>query len=169
MAVRAFIPYPDKRLSVVCDPVEAITDLERGIWRDMFDSMYDMPGVGLAACQIGITRALAVVDAGDGKASAVAMANPKILHASSVMREHQEGSPNLPGVWAKLERPRAVTVGFMDENGEDVERDFVGLWATSVQHQIDHLNGVMFFDRLSKTKRKMLITKSQKLVKKGLI
>jgi peptide deformylase len=169
MAVRAFIPYPDKRLSVVCDPVDAITDVERGIWRDMFDSMYDMPGVGLAACQIGITRALAVVDAGDGKDQPVRMANPVVLHASAVMREHQEGSPNLPGVWANLERPRAVTVGFMDENGEQVERDFVGLWATSVQHQVDHLNGKMFFDRLSATKRKMLITKSHKLMKKGLI
>jgi len=169
MTVRAFIPFPDKRLSVVCDPVDEITDVERGIWRDMFDSMYDMPGVGLAACQIGITRALAVVDAGDGKDTPVAMANPVVLHASSVMREHQEGSPNLPGVWANLERPRAVTVGFMDENGEQVERDFVGLWATSVQHQIDHINGKMFFDRLSNTKRKMLIAKSQKLAKKGLI
>jgi peptide deformylase len=169
MAVHAFIPFPDKRLSVVCDPVEAITDVEREIWRDMFDSMYDMPGVGLAACQIGITRALAVVDAGDGKEKPVRMANPVILHASAVMREHQEGSPNLPGVWANLQRPRAVTVGFMDENGEQVERDFVGLWATSVQHQVDHLNGIMFFDRLSKTKRKMLISKAQKLSKKGLI
>jgi peptide deformylase len=169
MAVRAFIPFPDKRLSVVCDPVMTITDVEREIWRDMFDSMYDMPGVGLAACQIGITRALAVVDAGDGKDKPVKMANPVILHASAVMREHQEGSPNLPGVWANLQRPRGVTVGFMDENGEQVERDFVGVWATSVQHQVDHLNGVMFFDRLSKTKRKMLIAKAQKLSKKGLI
>ena len=169
MAVRAFIPFPDKRLSVVCDPVEAITDVEREIWRDMFDSMYAMPGVGLAACQIGITRALAVVDAGDGKEKPVRMANPVVLHSSAVMRVHQEGSPNLPGVWANLERPRAVTVGFMGENGEQVERDFVGLWATSVQHQVDHLNGVMFFDRLSKTKRKMLINKAQKLSKKGLI
>ena len=169
MAVRAFISFPDKRLSVVCDQVDMITDVERGIWRDMFDSMYDMPGVGLAACQIGITRALAVVDAGDGKDKPVRMANPVILHASAIMREHQEGSPNLPGVWANLERPRGVTVGFMDEHGAQVERDFVGLWATSVQHQIDHLNGVMFFDRLSKTKRKMLISKAQKLSKKGLI
>jgi peptide deformylase len=169
MAVRAFIPYPDKRLAVVCEPVAAITDVEREIWRDMFDSMYDMPGVGLAACQIGITRSLAVVDAGDGREDPVHMANPVILHASAVMREHQEGSPNLPGVWANLERPRAVTVGFMDENGAQVERDYVGLWATSVQHQVDHLNGRMFFDRLSKTKRKMLIAKAQKLSKKGLI
>jgi peptide deformylase len=169
MAVRPFIPYPDKRLSVVCDRVEAITDVERGIWQDMFDSMYDMPGVGLAACQIGITRALAVVDAGDGHDQPVRMANPVILHTSAVMREHQEGSPNLPGVWANLERPRAVTVEYMDENGNQDERDFVGVWATSVQHQVDHLNGRMFFDHLSATKRKMLITKSQKLVKKGLI
>jgi peptide deformylase len=75
----------------------------------------------------------------------------------------------LPGVWANIKRPRAVTVGFMDENSVQIERDFVGLWATSIQHQIDHLNGVMFFDHLSKVKRKMLIIKSQKLAKQGLI
>ena len=169
MAIHTFIKFPDKRLMVKCKPVVSITDLERKIWCDMFDSMYDMLGVGLAACQIGITRALAVVDAGDGRNIPISMANPVVLHTSAALVEHQEGSPNLPGVWANIKRPRAVTVGFMDENSVQIERDFVGLWATSVQHQIDHLNGVMFFDHLSKVKRKMLIIKSQKLVKQGLI
>ena len=102
MAIHTFIKFPDKRLMIKCNPVVSISDLERKIWRDMFDSMYDMPGVGLAACQIGITRALAVVDAGDGRDKPVSMANPVILHASAVMVEHQEGSPNLPGVWANI-------------------------------------------------------------------
>ncbi|WP_294229106.1 peptide deformylase, partial [uncultured Shimia sp.] len=85
-----------------------------------------------------------------------------ILHASAQPREHEEASPNLVGVSAKIERPRAVTVRYLDESGETVEKDFVGLWATSVQHQIDHINGKMYFDHLSKTKRSMLIKKAQK-------
>ena len=96
------------------------------------------------------------------------MANPKILYSSGVYIENQEGSPNLPGVWANIKRPRAVTVSYIDKNGNQIERDFVGLWAVSVQHQIDHLNGKMFFEHLSSTKRKMLINKSQKLSKQGL-
>ena len=167
MAVRRFIPYPDKRLKTVCEPVPEITDEVRAIWDDMLDSMYAMPGVGLGAPQIGVLQALAVMDCSDTKNEPVRMANPEILHRSAKMRTHEEGSPNLPGVWAKLERPRAVTVRFMDETGETVERDFVGLWATSAQHQIDHLAGKMFIDHLSPTKRKMLIAKSAKLAKRN--
>ena len=91
------------------------------------------------------------------------MANPTILHASAEMRLHEEASPNLPGVAASFERPRAVTVRFMNEAGVYERQDFVGLWATSVQHQIDHLNGNMYFDHLSRTKRDMLVKKAQKL------
>jgi peptide deformylase len=90
------------------------------------------------------------------------MANPEILHASVQPREHDEASPNLVGVSANISRPRAVTVRFMNEQGMIEERDFVGLWATSVQHQIDHINGKMYFDHLSKTKRDMLIRKARK-------
>ena len=168
MAVKKFIRYPDKRLSVKCDLVSSITAKEHEIWKDMFDSMYNMPGIGLAACQIGIMRSLAVVVVGDGKVEPFEMANPKILYSSDIFVENQEGSPNLPGVWAKIKRPRAVTVSYIDKNGNQIERDFVGLWAVSVQHQIDHLNGKMFFDHLSNVRRKMLINKSQKLSKQGL-
>ena len=168
MAVKKFIRYPDKRLSVKCDLVSSITAKEHEIWKDMFDSMYNMPGIGLAACQIVIMRSLAVVDVGDGKVEPFEMANPKILYSSDIFVENQEGSPNLPGVWAKIKRPRAVTISYIDKNGNQIERDFVGLWAVSVQHQIDHLNGKMFFDHLSNVRRKMLINKSQKLSKQGL-
>ena len=166
MAVRRFLPYPDKRLRAVCAPVDAITDDVKQIWQDMLDSMYAMPGVGLGANQIGEGLRLAVVDCSDTHDKPVRMANPKILHASAKMREHEEGSPNLPGVWAKIDRPRAVTVEYMDETGALVEKDFVGLWATSVQHQIDHLDGKMFFDHLSPVKRKMLLAKAAKLAKR---
>ncbi len=162
MTVRKCIPWPDKRLRTPAEPVEAITDEIRSIWADMIDTMEAMPGVGLAAVQIGVMKRLAVVDASEARGQAVRMANPEVLHASVQLRPHDEASPNLPGVHARIERPRAVTVRFLNEAGEMEDRDFVGLWATSVQHQIDHLNGKMYFDHLSKVKRDMLIRKASK-------
>lgn len=167
MAPRPFLGYPDKRLRTVCTPVGAITDAQHAVWDDMLEAMYAMPGVGLAANQIGTLQRLAVVDCSAAHDAPVRMANPEILHASVKLREHEEGSPNLPGVWAKIARPRAVTVRYLDALGETIERDFVGLWATSVQHQIDHLNGKLFFDHLSATKRKMLLAKAAKLAKRS--
>ena len=163
MSVRRCLPWPNACLRTSAEPVEEITDEVRAIWDDMIDTMEAMPGVGLAANQIGILKRLAVVDASDDRGRAVRMANPEILHASVKLRSHEEASPNLPGVFAKIDRPRAVTVRFMGENGTVREQDFVGLWATSVQHQIDHLNGKMYFDHLSKTKRDMLLRRAKKL------
>lgn len=163
MSVRPFIPFDDRRLHTPADPVAQITETVRMIWDDMIETMDAMPGVGLAAPQIGITMRLAVVDASDKRGQAVRMANPEVLHASVQMRKHDEASPNLPGVWASIERPRAVTVRFLNEMGDIEERDFVGLWATSVQHQIDHLNGKTYVDHLSPLRRKMLVQKSKKL------
>lgn len=163
MTVRRCLPWPDKRLRSVAEPVGEITDETKAAWRDMIDTMEAMPGVGLAATQIGVMQRLAVVDASEKRGQAVRMANPEILHASIQLREHEEASPNLPGVSAKISRPRAVTVQFINEDGEQEVRDFVGLWATSVQHQIDHLNGKMFFDHLSKVKLDMLLRKARKV------
>ena len=161
--IRRCLPWPDARLRTPAAPVEAVTDEIRAIWTDMIDTMEAMPGVGLAAPQIGVMLRLAVVDASDTRGQAVRMANPEVLHASVQLRPHEEASPNLPGVSALIERPRAVTVRFLNEAGEVEERDFVGLWATSVQHQIDHLNGRMYFDRLGKVKRDMLLRKAKKV------
>ena len=141
MTVRPFLPYRDRRLHMPAEPVAAITETVRMIWDDMIDTMERMPGVGLAAPQIGIMLRLAVVDASTRRGEAVRMANPEILHESVQLRSHEEASPNLPGVSAMIERPRAVTVRFLNDAGQIEERDFVGLWATSVQHQIDHLDG----------------------------
>ena len=163
MTVRPCIPWPDKRLRTPADPVAEITDEIRAIWQDMVDTMEAMPGVGLAAPQIGVMLRLAVVDASDERGRAVKMANPEILQASSETRDHEEASPNLPGVYAKLTRPKMVTVRYLDENGMINRRDFSDLWATSVQHQIDHLNGNMYFDNLSKMKRDMLLRKARKV------
>ena len=165
MAHRPYVMWPDKRLRTAAAPVEAITDEIRAIWDEMIEAMETMPGVGLAAVQLGIPMALAVVDASEKRGQAIRMANPEILHASVQLREHDEASPNLPGVSAKIERPRAVTVRFLNEKGIWDRRDFVGLWATSVQHQIDHLQGKMYFDRLGKVKRDMLLKRAQKIAR----
>ena len=167
MTVRPFVPYPDKRLRTPAEPVAEVNETVWMIWDDMVETMDAMPGYGLAAPQIGIMLRLAVVDCSDKRGQAVKMANPEVLHASVQLRKHEEASPNLPGVSAAIERPRAVTVKFLNEGGETEERDFVGLWATSVQHQIDHLNGKMFIDHLSPTRRKMLVARSEKLRKRG--
>ena len=162
MTVRACLPWPDKRLRSVAAAVAEITDDIHAIWTDMIDTMEAMPGVGLAAPQIGVMLRLAVVDASETRGQAVRMANPEVLHASVQSRTHDEVSPNLPGVHASIARPRAVTVRFLNSAGQLEERDFVGLWATSVQHQIDHLNGRMYFDHLSKVKRDMLLRRAKK-------
>lgn len=162
MPARPFVPYPDKRLKTAVPPVAEITDDIRAIWDDMVETMDAMPGYGLAAPQIGVMQQLAVVDCSEERGKAVRMANPEILHASAQLREHEEASPNLPGMSAVIARPRAVTVRFLNVDGEVEERDFVNLWATSVQHQIDHLQGKMYFDRLKPVKRQMFLKKAKK-------
>ncbi len=162
MTVRTCLPWPDKRLRTNAEDVTEITDEIRAIWDDMIDTMEAMPGVGLAATQIGVMLRLAVVDGSTERGKAKKLANPEILHSSVELREHEEASPNLPGVSAKVKRPCAVTVKFLNEHGIVDRRDFVGIEATSVQHQIDHLNGRMYFDRLSKVKRDMLLRKAKK-------
>lgn len=165
MSVRACLPYGDRRLHTPAAPVAEITETVRMIWDDMIETMEAMPGVGLAAPQIGVLLRLAVVDASEKRGQVVRMANPEVLHASVQMRTHDEASPNLPGVSAPIARPRAVTVRFLNDAGEMEERDFVGLWAVSVQHQIDHLNGKLYVDRLSPLRRKMLVARSAKLAR----
>lgn len=156
------ILWPDKRLVTPADPIDGITDEIREIWRDMVDTMEAMPGVGMAATQFGIMMRLAVVDASHERGQAVLMANPEIIQSSNEMREHIEGSPNLPGVSAKLIRPARVDVRYMDHAGIYVRKEFKGLWSTSVQHQIDHLDGKLYVHRLSRTKRDMILKKVAK-------
>lgn len=162
MTARRCLPWPNKCLRMPADPVDRITDEIRAIWDAMIDTMEAMPGVGLAAPQIGVMQRLAVVDASQERGKVVRMANPEILHASGQLRSHEEASPNLPGVSATIDRPRAVTVRFIGSDGTVQDQDFVGLWATSVQHQIDHLNGRMYFDHLSRPKRDMLLRRARK-------
>lgn len=163
MSVRPILAWPHAMLRTPAKDVDQVTDEIRAIWADMVETMDAMPGLGLAAVQIGVPLRMAVVDCSDKRGQAVLMANPEVLHASVHLREHEEASPCLPGVSAVIERPRAVTVRFLNEQGQVEDRDFVDLWATSVQHQIDHLAGKMYFDRLSGLKRKMLLAKAEKL------
>ncbi len=164
--MRVCVPYPNAVLRTPAQDVAVITDEVRQLWADMVQVMEAMPGYGLAAVQIGVPLRLAVVDCSEGRGQAVLMANPAVLHASGQFREHEEASPNLPGVSAVIRRPRAVTVRFLNADGEMEDRDFVNLWATSAQHQIDHLAGKMYFDHLSPLKRKMLIARADKLRKR---
>ncbi len=163
MAVRSCLPWPDKRLRTPATEIEQITEGHHGIWQDLIDTMEAMPGVGMGANQIGEMVRLAVVDASEKRGQVVRMANPVILHSSIELRPHEEASPNLLGVSAVIKRPRAVTVEYLNDAGEMETRDFVGLWATSVQHQFDHLNGKLFIDYLGAMKRQMITRKMQKL------
>ena len=160
---RAFVMWPHPALRQPAAPVAEITTDVRAVWDEMIAAMEAMPGVGLAAVQLGVPLRLAVVDASEARGQAVRMANPEILHKSVELRPHEEASPNLPGVSAEIMRPRAVTVRFLNADGAVEDRDFVGLWATSAQHQIDHLDGRMYFDHLSRLKRDRLIKRSRKL------
>ncbi len=161
--MKTCLPYPHPILKSIAAPVAAITPEVRAIWADMVEVMDAMPGYGLAAPQIGVSLRLALVDCSDTRGQAILMANPQVLHASIQMREHEEASPNLPGVSAVISRPRAVTVRYLNADGVVEDREMVNLWATSVQHQIDHLNGKLYIDHLSPLKRKMLVAKADKI------
>lgn len=162
MTARPFIPWPDRRLRTPVGPVGRVTDDHRRILDDMIETMDVMPGYGLAAPQIGVMLRLAVVDCSDDRGHAIRLADPEILATSDETSDWDEASPNLPGFSASIARPASVTVVFTDAENNRISQDFEGLWATSVQHQIDHLNGKMYFDRLSRVKREMFLKKARK-------
>jgi peptide deformylase len=167
---RPILRWPDRCLAAEAAPVGAVDDAIRAIWEDMIDTMERMgetgashgPGLGLAAPQIGVLRRLAVVDASRERGRAVRLADPEIVEAAEEMRTETEGSPCLPGLSAPVARPDWVVVAFTDAEGGRVRERFEGLWATSVQHQIDHLAGRLFVDRLSKLRRDRLLKRAQK-------
>ena len=162
MSPRPILRWPDARLRQPAAAVASVGEDTRATWDEMVAVMEAMPGLGLAAVQIGVPLRLAVVDASRERGRAVRLANPEIVAASPETIDHAEASPCLPGVSAVVRRPARVTVRFLDETGAEAERAFEGLWAVSVQHQIDHLAGRMYFDRLSRVKRDMLLRKARK-------
>ena len=157
-----FVPWPDAKLRTPAKPVGEINEQILTLWSDMIETMEAMPGYGLAAPQIGVMLRAAVVDCSEERGRALCLADPEILSVSDETSDWDEASPNLPGVSARVTRPARVRVAFTNHQGKRIAQDFEGLWATSVQHQIDHLNGLMFFDRLSRTKRDMLLRKVRK-------
>ncbi len=162
MPKRPILHWPDKRLAMPADPVGKVTDETRAIWNDMIDTMEAMPGWGLAAPQIGVMQHLAVVDPSEERGKAVRMADPEIIAVSPETRVRTEASPCLRGVSAKVSRPVWVDVSYIDHVGLRVRQKFEDMWAVSVMHQIDHLNGKLYVSNLSRTKREMLIKKSLK-------
>lgn len=163
MTVRPILRWPQAVLRTAAAPVAEVDAEVRDIWDDMVETMYAMPGVGLAAPQIGIGRRLAVIDASDTHDVPIRLANPEVVEASETQNVFPEASPCLPGVNADITRPERVTVAFLNADGVRVTQTFTGLWATSVQHQIDHLNGRMYFDNLSRMKRDMLLKRARKV------
>jgi len=168
MTVRPLVTLPDPRLRQACEPVAAITDEIRDLAHDMLETMYDAPGVGLAAIQIGVAKRVITIDVSKSEEERrpLVLANPEIIWASEEQRVYEEGCLSIPEYYAEVERPDRVRFRYMALDGKTVEQDADGLLATCVQHEIDHLNGVLFIDHLSKLKRDRVIKKFQKAAKR---
>ena len=164
MTSRPIVIHPDPRLKKVADAVPDISDELRRLADDMLETMYDAPGVGLAAPQVGVLERVIVADPakGDEEPSPIVMFNPEILLSSDDTSVYEEGCLSIPEQYAEVTRPADVKVRWLDRNGNVQERDFGGFWATVLQHEIDHLNGKLFIDYLSPMKRQMMTRKSQK-------
>ena len=163
---RNILIHPDPRLKKVCAPVADITDDLRKLADDMLETMYDAPGIGLAAPQIGVLDRLIVVDCVKEEGEAprpLVMFNPEITAASDETSVYEEGCLSIPEQYAEVTRPKAVDVTWMDRDGNLRQETFDDLWATCVQHEIDHLNGKLFIDYLKPLKRQMITRKMQKL------
>ncbi|SMX30798.1 peptide deformylase [Actibacterium lipolyticum] len=166
MTIRPILIHPDPRLKKAAEPVGDITDEMRALADDMLETMYDAPGIGLAAPQIGVMLQLLVMDCVKEEGEAhrpMAMFNPEIIWASDEMSTYEEGCLSIPDQYAEVDRPAEVDVRWTDVNGEVQEERFKDLWATCVQHEIDHLNGKLFIDYLKPLKRQMITRKMQKL------
>jgi len=172
MAVLPILTLPDPVLRKKAKPVERIDAELRRLMDDMLATMYDAPGIGLAAPQVGVLRRLVVMDPAKDEApkSPLVMINPEILERSEEMRTHEEGCLSIPDFTAEIERPARTRVSYIDREGKKREAELEGIWSTLVQHEIDHLNGVLFIDYLSRLKREMVVRKftKQKRTEKAL-
>ena len=169
MAIRPIICLPDPRLRLVSKPVAKVDDGVRALMDDMLETMYDAPGVGLAAIQIAEPTRVVVIDTAkkDDPPTPMFFVNPEITWASEDKSVHEEGCLSIPDYYEEIERPARVRVRFLDRDGkqQDIEAD--GLLATCIQHEIDHLNGVLFIDYLSRLKRERAIKKFAKAAKRS--
>ena len=161
MSKRNIVIEPDPILRKKSDYLEKVDDELRILMDDMLETMYAAPGIGLAAVQIGILKRLIVIDItkNDEKKDPLFLINPEIISKSSNTSTYEEGCLSLPGHFAEIERPAECQVSYMDYNGKKKEMTAKGLLSTCIQHEVDHLNGVLFIDYLSKLKKDMIIKK----------
>ncbi len=156
--------HPDPRLKKPCEHIAEVTEDLRVLAADMLETMYDAPSVGLAAPQIGAMKRLIVMDCiKDGPPEPMVLLNPKVIWSSEDLSVYEEGCLSIPDQYAEVKRPATVTVQWMGLDGAAQERTFEGLWATCVQHEIDHLDGKLFIDYLGPLKRQMITRKMEKL------
>jgi len=167
MAIKPLVLLPDPKLKQASEPVQAVTAEIRTLAADMLDTMYDAPGIGLAAIQIGVPKRVVTIDLAkeDQPKQPIVFLNPEITWASEEIGVYEEGCLSIPEYYEEVERPASVKVRYMDLDGAMRELEADGLMATCIQHEIDHLNGVLFIDHLSKLKRDRCIKKFVKQAK----
>ena len=167
MALREILIVPDPRLKQVSQPVERVDDEVRALMDDMLETMYAAPGIGLAAIQVGVPERVIVMDIAkqDEPKAPRYFVNPEILWKSEETAPYEEGCLSVPEIYDEVERPAKVKVRYLDYTGEAVEEEAEGLFAVCIQHEIDHLNGVLFIDHLSRLKREQAVKKVRKAAK----
>lgn len=166
MALRNILIHPDPRLKKAATPVASVTDDLRRLADDMLETMYHAPGIGLAAPQIGVMERVLVMDCvkdEGAKPDPMVLINPQVVWTSDTRNVYEEGCLSIPEHYAEVERPAEVEVEWMELDGKTRREKFDALWATCVQHEIDHLNGKLFIDYLGPLKRQMITRKMQKL------
>ena len=168
MSIRPLVILPDSKLRLISEPIKEVTNEIRRLADDMLETMYDAPGVGLAAIQIGMPLRMVTMDVSksEDEHQPLVLINPEIVWASEEKRTYEEGCLSIPEYYEEVERPDRVRFRYVNLQGETVEQDADGLLATCVQHEIDHLNGVLFIDYLSKLKRDRVMTKFKKAAKR---
>ena len=167
MALLPIITAPDPRLRVTSEPVESVDDGLRKLMDDMLETMYDAPGVGLSAIQIGVPKRVMVVDcAPDGAdPQPIYLVNPEIRAASDDLRVYEEGCLSLPEQYAEVERHDRITVDYLDRDGNPQSLEADGLLSTCIQHEMDHFDGILFVDHISALKRSMIMKRLKKAKK----
>ena len=167
MALREIITVPDVRLKQVSAPVETVDDDLRALMDDMLETMYAAPGIGLAAVQIGVPKRVIVMDLAraDEEKAPRYFVNPEILWSSEETAPYEEGCLSVPDIYDEVERPARVKLRYLNYHGEQIEEDAEGVFAVCIQHEMDHLDGVLFIDHLSRLKRERAVNKVKKAAK----
>ena len=169
MTLRIILKIPDPKLKLVSEPIQNFDGSLKTLIHDMLETMYDAPGIGLAAIQIGVAKRLLVIDLSkeEDPKNPIVFCNPEIIWESDERSSYEEGCLSIPEYYESVERPARIKVKYQDETGAMKEMEADGLLATCLQHEIDHLNGILFIDHISKLKRSRVMTKFTKAAKRG--